>query len=78
MKLSQFRFELPDERIAQHPAPVRDESRLMIVDSRKGKIDHGTFKDILDFFDEGDVMVFNDTKVFPAHLYGQGKDRRGD
>lgn len=76
MKLSQFRFELPDERIAQHPAPVRDESRLMIVDSRKGKIDHGTFKDILDFFDEGDVMVFNDTKVFPAHLYGR-KEKTG-
>lgn len=76
MKLSQFRFELPDERIAQYPAPVRDESRLMIVDSRKGKIDHGTFKDILDFFDEGDVMVFNDTKVFPAHLYGR-KEKTG-
>ena len=76
MKLSQFRFELPDERIAQHPAPVRDESRLMIVDSRKGKIDHGTFKDILDFFDEGDVMVFNDKKVFPAHLYGR-KEKTG-
>ena len=76
MKLSQFRFELPDERIAQHPAPVRDESRLMIVDSRKGKIDHGTFKDILDLFDEGDVMVFNDTKVFPAHLYGR-KEKTG-
>ncbi len=76
MKLSQFRFELPYERIAQHPAPVRDESRLMIVDSRKGKIDHGTFKDILDFFDEGDVMVFNDTKVFPAHLYGR-KEKTG-
>ena len=76
MKLSQFRFELPDERIAQHPAPVRDESRLMIVDSRKGKIDHGTFKDILDFFDEGDVMVFNDTQVFPAHLYGR-KEKTG-
>ena len=76
MKLSQFRFELPDERIAQHPAPVRDESRLIIVDSRKGKIDHGTFKDILDFFDEGDVMVFNDTKVFPAHLYGR-KEKTG-
>lgn len=48
----------------------------MIVDSRKGKIDHGTFKDILDFFDEGDVMVFNDTKVFPAHLYGR-KEKTG-
>lgn len=76
MKLSQFRFELPKDRIAQHPAPVRDESRLMIVDARTGKIDHGTFRDIINYFDEGDVVVFNDTKVFPAHLFGR-KEKTG-
>ena len=76
MKLSQFRFELPKDRIAQHPAPVRDESRLMIVDARTGKIDHGTFRDIINYFDEGDVVVFNDTKVFPARLYGN-KEKTG-
>lgn len=76
MKLSQFRFELPEDRIAQHPVAVRDESRLMIVDASTGKIEHGTFRDIINYFDEGDVMVFNDTKVFPAHLYGR-KEKTG-
>lgn len=76
MKLSQFRFELPAERIAQYPAPARDESRLMIVDSRTGTISHAVFKDIINYFDEGDVMIFNDTKVFPAHLYGR-KEKTG-
>lgn len=65
MKLSQFKFKLPDELIAQYPSPNRDECRLMVVDSRTGEISHHIFKDVLDFFDEGDVMVFNDTKVFP-------------
>ncbi len=76
MKLSQFRFELPEELIAQYPAPVRDESRLMIVDSRTGKITHGVFKDLIDYFEEGDVVIFNDTKVFPAHLFGR-KEKTG-
>lgn len=76
MKLSQFKFELPEELIAQYPAPVRDESRLMIVDSRKGTIEHGVFKDVINFFDDGDVLIFNDTKVFPAHLYGR-KEKTG-
>lgn len=76
MKLSQFKFKLPEELIAQYPSENRDECRLMVVDSRTGEISHRVFKDILDYFDEGDVMVFNDTKVFPARLYGN-KEKTG-
>ena len=70
MKLSQFKFKLPDELIAQHPSEVRDECRLMVVDRRTGEVSHHIFKELIDYFDEGDVIVFNDTKVFPARLYG--------
>ena len=76
MKLSQFKFKLPEELIAQYPAKNRDESRLMVVDSKKGTIEHKVFKEILQYFDEGDVMVFNDTKVFPARLFGY-KEKTG-
>jgi len=76
MKLSQFKFKLPDELIAQYPSERRDECRLMIVDSRAGTISHGIFKDVLNYFDEGDVMIFNNTKVFPAHLFGK-KEKTG-
>jgi S-adenosylmethionine:tRNA ribosyltransferase-isomerase len=76
MKLSQFKFKLPEDRIAQYPAPVRDESRLMIVDARTGTIEHRIFKDLINYFDEGDVFIFNDTRVFPAHLYGR-KEKTG-
>ena len=76
MKLSQFKFKLPDELIAQHPAKFRDESRLMVLNRKTGKIDHKTFKDILDYFDENDLFVFNDTKVIPARLYGN-KEKTG-
>ncbi|MBD5203633.1 MAG: tRNA preQ1(34) S-adenosylmethionine ribosyltransferase-isomerase QueA [Bacteroidales bacterium] len=76
MKLSQFKFKLPEELIAQYPSADRDGCRLMIVDSRGGSITHGTFKDVLGYFDEGDVMVFNDTRVFPARLYGN-KEKTG-
>lgn len=76
MKLSQFKFNLPDELIAQHPAPQRDEARLMVVDRRTGEIAHRTFKDIIEYFNEGDIMVMNDTKVFPARLYGY-KEKTG-
>lgn len=76
MKLSQFKFKLPEELIAQYPSAVRDECRLMVVDSRTGEISHHIFKDVLDYFDEGDVMIFNDTKVFPARLYGN-KEKTG-
>ena len=70
MKLSQFKFKLPDNLIAQYPSENRDECRLMVVDARTGEIQHKIFKDILNYFDDGDVMIFNDTKVFPARLYG--------
>lgn len=76
MKLSQFKFKLPDELIAQHPSKNRDECRLMVLDAKTGDIQHLVFKDILQFFDEGDVMIFNDTKVFPARLYGN-KEKTG-
>ncbi|MFW5890440.1 MAG: tRNA preQ1(34) S-adenosylmethionine ribosyltransferase-isomerase QueA [Marinilabiliaceae bacterium] len=76
MKLSQFKYKLPEELIALHPAPNRDESRLMVVHKDTGKIEHKIFKDIINYFDEKDVMVFNDTKVFPARLYGN-KEKTG-
>ena len=70
MKLSQFKFKLPEEKIALHPTKYRDESRLMVLHKRTGEIEHKMFKDILNYFDDKDVFVFNDTKVFPARLYG--------
>jgi S-adenosylmethionine:tRNA ribosyltransferase-isomerase len=76
MKLSAFKFDLPDDAIALHPSPNRDESRLMVVHRNTGKIEHRIFKDILEYFDDGDVMVMNDTKVFPARLYGR-KEKTG-
>ncbi|MDE6854401.1 MAG: S-adenosylmethionine:tRNA ribosyltransferase-isomerase, partial [Muribaculaceae bacterium] len=76
MKLSQFKFNLPDELIASHPVSERDEARLMVVNRRTGVITHHTFRDILDCYDDGDVMVFNDTLVFPALLYGN-KEKTG-
>lgn len=76
MKLSAFKFELPSELIAQYPAEVRDEARMMVVHRDTGEIEHKVFKDIVDYFDEGDVLVINDTKVFPARLYGN-KEKTG-
>ncbi|MGB0424653.1 MAG: tRNA preQ1(34) S-adenosylmethionine ribosyltransferase-isomerase QueA [Flavobacteriales bacterium] len=76
MKLSQFKFDLPEELIAQHPTNIRDESRLMVIHRDTGKIEHKMFKDVIDYFDEGDVMVLNDTKVFPARLFGN-KEKTG-
>lgn len=70
MKLSQFKFKLPEELIAQYPANHRDESRMLVLHRKTGAIEHRLFKDILDYFDEGDLFLFNDTKVFPARLYG--------
>lgn len=70
MKLSAFKFELPEELIAQQPADNRDESRLMVVDREKGTIEHKLFKDVIDYFDEGDIFVTNNTKVFSAKLLG--------
>lgn len=76
MKLSQFQFKLPPELLAEHPSKNRDESRLMIVDRKKGKIEHKKFKDILKYFNEGDTMILNNTKVFPARMYGN-KEKTG-
>jgi S-adenosylmethionine:tRNA ribosyltransferase-isomerase len=75
-KLSQFGFELPKKLIAQHPAKNRDESRLMVLHRDTGKIEHKVFKDVMDYFDDGDVMIFNNTKVFPARMYGK-KEKTG-
>lgn len=69
-KLSQFDFDLPEEFISEYPAEVRDESRLMVVHKDTGKIEHKVFKDVIDYFDEGDAFIFNNTKVFPARLFG--------
>lgn len=76
MKLSQFKFKLPEELIAQYPVENRDECRMMVVNAKTGEISHHQFKEIINYFDEGDVMVFNDTKVFPARLYGN-KEKTG-
>ncbi len=76
MKLSAFKFELPEKFIALHPAPNRDESRLMVINREDQSIEHKIFKDVVDYFDDGDVMVMNDTKVFPARLYGN-KEKTG-
>lgn len=76
MKLSQFKFKLPDNLIAQHPTQNRDESRLMVINRETGLIEHKLFKDVIDYFNEGDVMVLNNTKVFPARMYGN-KEKTG-
>lgn len=76
MKLSSFNFNLPKELIAQNPAPNRDESRLMVVHKDTGKIEHKVFKDSLKYFGEGDVLILNNTKIFPARLYGT-KEKTG-
>jgi len=76
MRLSQFKFNLPPELIAKHPAHVRDESRLMVINRQHEHIEHRAFKDIIDYFSESDLMVFNNTKVFPARLVGN-KEKTG-
>ncbi len=76
VKLSEFKFDLPSELIATVPKDNRDESRLLVLHRKTGQIEHRVFKDILDYFDEGDVMVANDTMVFPARLYGN-KEKTG-
>ena len=70
MKLSQFKYNLPKELIASKPNDNRDESRLMVINRKTKTIEHKMFSDIIDYFDEHDLFVFNDTKVFPARLYG--------
>jgi S-adenosylmethionine:tRNA ribosyltransferase-isomerase len=76
MKLSHFQFNLPAELLAEFPSENRDEARLMVVNRKTGTIEHKLFKDVLEYFDEGDVMVLNNTKVFPARLYGN-KEKTG-
>jgi S-adenosylmethionine:tRNA ribosyltransferase-isomerase len=76
MKLSAFKFDLPDDAIALHPKENRDESRLMVINRKTKQIEHKIFKDLLNYFDEGDVLVMNNTKVFPARLYGN-KEKTG-
>lgn len=76
MKLSHFNFNLPEELLAEFPTENRDESRLMVVNRKTGTIEHRLFKDVIDYFDDGDVMVLNNTKVFPARLYGN-KEKTG-
>lgn len=75
-KLSQFNFDLPKELIAKYPEKNRDEARLMVVNRETGTIEHKIFKDVLDYFDEHDVFIFNNTKVFPARLFGR-KEKTG-
>ena len=76
MKLSHFNFKLPNELLAEYPSDHRDESRLMVLNKKTQKIEHKTFKDIVDYFDEGDAFVLNNTKVFPARLMGN-KEKTG-
>lgn len=76
MKLSKFRYTLPDKLIALHPSENRDESRLLVLNRKTGEVEHKVFKDVLSYFDNKDVMVFNDTRVFPARLRGN-KEKTG-
>ena len=76
MKLSQYGYNFSPELLAKHPAPNRDESRLLVLDRASGRIEHRIFKEIIDYFDEHDLFLFNDTKVFPARLYGN-KEKTG-
>lgn len=76
MKLSQFKFKLPEEKIALYPAPHRDEGRMLVLHRSTGDVEHKMFKDFLSYFGKDDVFVFNDTKVLPARLYGN-KEKTG-
>lgn len=76
MKLSEFSFDLPDELIAQYPSENRDEARLMVLHRETGEIEHKLFKDVINYFDDGDVMIMNNTRVFPARMYGN-KEKTG-
>lgn len=76
MKLSQFKFDLPEGLLAEHPVENRDESRLMVLDRANQTIEHKMFKDVIDYFDDGDVMIMNNTRVFPARMFGN-KEKTG-
>ncbi|MEN8124427.1 MAG: tRNA preQ1(34) S-adenosylmethionine ribosyltransferase-isomerase QueA [Bacteroidota bacterium] len=76
MKLSHFEYSLPEELLAQYPSEIRDEAKLMVVNREKETIEHRVFKDLVEYFDDGDLFVFNNTKVFPARLFGN-KEKTG-
>ena len=76
MKLTSFKFTLPKEQIALYPSKDRDGSRLMVLDRKTGKIEHKKFKNVIDYFDDGDTFIRNDTKVFPARMWGN-KEKTG-
>lgn len=76
LKTSDFFFDLPEHLLAEHPSPHRDEAKLMVLHRKTGKIEHKLFKDVIDYFNEKDLFIFNDTKVFPARLYGN-KEKTG-
>ncbi|MEM6516385.1 MAG: tRNA preQ1(34) S-adenosylmethionine ribosyltransferase-isomerase QueA [Bacteroidota bacterium] len=76
MKLSNFNFKLPEELLAERPSDIRDESRLMVLNRKEQTIEHKLFKDVIDYFEEDDVMILNNTKVFPARLFGN-KEKTG-
>ena len=76
MKLSHFKFELPEDLLSEYPAEHRDESRLMVLNRKEKTIEHKQFKDLINYFDEGDLMVLNNTKVFPARMFGE-KEKTG-
>ncbi len=76
MKLSHFQYDLPDGLLAEYPSNLRDEAKMMVLDRKLGTIEHKHFKDLVDYFDEDDILIFNNTKVFPARLYGN-KEKTG-
>ena len=78
MKTKDFYYDLPKELIAQHPEEKRDHSRLLVLDKESGKMEHKHFYDIIDYLNEGDLLVLNDTKVMPARIYGhrEGKEEK--
>src|SRR5437762_8924196 len=76
MKLSMFKFNLPKELLAEHPSKNGEDARMMVIERATGKISHKKFKDIINYFDDGDVLMLNDTKVFPARMYGN-KEKTG-
>lgn len=73
MKLSNFKFKLPEEQIAQFPSRFRDEARLLVLHAKTGQIEHKMMNDLASYFEEDDILIANDTKVFPARLYAQKK-----
>jgi len=77
LKVKDFYFDLPEELIAQHPLEKRDESKLMVLDKNTGAIEHKAFKNIIEYLNEGDCLVLNDTRVMPARLYGSKEDSGG-